>query len=244
MIARVMRALMIAATLSESGAAQARDWSAQVTPYLWGAGVGGSVTPLRGGPRLQFDEGLFDVLEDLDSAFFLSGFARYGRLVMLGDISSSSSSRSGIVPGPGLPVRGEVEQRSITLAAGYRLREDMKATLDVLVGLRKWQIEGAAKTPIPGLAAGLDIDFTDPIIALRSNIALSDRWSLIGYADLGGFGVGSDLTAQLVATVNWQATEALFLSAGYRHLYVDYDSGGRGADVTFAGPLLGLTYRF
>lgn len=244
MTGRLIPALALAVLLMGPGAAQARDWSAQITPYLWGAGIGGFVTPLRGGPRLQFDEGLRDVLEDLDSAFFLSAYARTGRLVLLGDISASSSSRSGFVPGPGPPVRGAVDQRSITLAAGYRLHNTEGAALDVLAGLRHWRIEAAAKTPVPGLAAGLDIDFTDPILALRGNVALADRWSLIGYADFGGFGVGSDLTAQLVATLNWQARDALFLSFGYRHLLVDYDSDGRGADVTFAGPLLGLTYQF
>ncbi|MBC7133800.1 MAG: hypothetical protein H5U16_11945 [Roseovarius sp.] len=67
---------------------------------------------------------------------------------------------------------------------------------------------------------------------------------MIGYADIGGFGAGSDLTAQLLATVNWQARERLFLSVGYRHLHVDYDDGGAGFDGSFSGPILGLSLQF
>jgi hypothetical protein len=224
--------------------ATAQERVFQLTPYIWGSGVGGTVRPVAGGPSLRFSEGLRDVLEDLDSAFFLSGLFRQDRFVLLGDYSTSRSSRGGTVPGLGLPVTGRLEQSSFTLAAGYRALVTERATVDYLVGLRHWDIEARARTPVPGLAAGLSVDFTDPIIAARTNIRLNDRWSVIGYADVGGFGVGSDLTSQLMATVNWQARDRLFLSAGYRHLYVDYDDDGRGFEGSFSGPILGLSLQF
>jgi hypothetical protein len=224
--------------------ATAQERIFQLTPYIWGSGVGGTVRPVAGGPSLRFSEGLRDVLEDLDSAFFLSGLYRQNRFVLLGDFSVSRSSRGGTVPGLGLPVTGRLEQSSFTLAAGYRALATERATVDYLVGLRHWDIEARARTPVPGLAAGLSVDFTDPIIAARTNIRLNDRWSVIGYADVGGFGAGSDLTSQLMATVNWQARDRLFLSAGYRHLYVDYDDDGKGFEGSFSGPILGLSLRF
>ncbi len=224
--------------------ATAQERVFQLTPYIWGSGVGGTVRPVAGGPSLRFSEGLRDVLEDLDSAFFLSGLFRHNRFVLLGDYSASRSSRGGTVPGLGLPVTGRLEQSSFTLAAGYRALATERATVDYLVGLRHWDIEARAKTPVPGLAAGLSVDFTDPIIAARTNIRLNDRWSVIGYADVGGFGAGSDLTSQLIATVNWQARDRLFLSAGYRHLYVDYDDDGKGFEGSFSGPILGITLQF
>jgi hypothetical protein len=224
--------------------ATAQERIFQLTPYIWGSGVGGTVRPVAGGPSLRFSEGLRDVLEDLDSAFFLSGLYRQNRFVLLGDFSVSRSSRGGTVPGLGLPVTGRLEQSSFTLAAGYRALATERATVDYLVGLRHWDIEARARTPVPGLAAGLSVDFTDPIIAARTNIRLNDRWSVIGYADVGGFGAGSDLTSQLMATVNWQARDRLFLSAGYRHLYVDYDDDGKGFEGSFSGPILGLSLQF
>jgi hypothetical protein len=47
-----------------------------------------------------------------------------------------------------------------------------------------------------------------------------------------------------MATINWQARDRLFLSAGYRHLYVDYDDGGAGFEGSFSGPILGLSLQF
>ena len=64
--------------------AMAQDWSGQITPYVWGAGLGGDVTPFAGAPTLSFDKSLSEVLEDTDGAFFLSGFARRDRLVLMG----------------------------------------------------------------------------------------------------------------------------------------------------------------
>ena len=125
----------------------------------------------------------------------------------------------------------------MTLAAGYRALDRERATVDYLVGLRHWDIEARGTTPVPGLAGCLSVDFTDPILAARTTVRLADRWSATGYVDVGGFGAGSDLIAQLLATVNWQARDRMFLSAGYRHLEVDYDSGGRGFDVQFSGPI-------
>lgn len=44
--------------------------------------------------------------------------------------------------------------------------------------------------------------------------------------------------------MNYQMTDNLFLSGGYRRMDLDYRSGGIRADVTMQGPLLGLTWRF
>ncbi len=237
--------ILSAALVLVSGlGAAAQDRVFQLTPYVWGTGVGGSVSPVAGGPRLKFKEGLSEVLDDLDSAFFLSGLYRQGRFVVIGDYSASKSSRAGTVPVLGLPARGRVEQSSLTLAAGYRAVDRERVTVDYLVGLRHWDIRARASTPVPGLAGRLSVDFTDPILAARTTVQLADRWSATGYVDLGGFGAGSDISAQLLATVNWQARDRLFLSAGYRHLQVDYDSGGRGIDVEFSGPILGMSLQF
>lgn len=231
-----------ALALALGGPAAAQERVFQLTPYIWGTGVGGSVSPVAGGPRLRFEEGLSEVLDDLDGAFFLSGVYRQGRFVVIGDYSASRSSRAGIVPSLGIPARGRVEQSSLTLAAGYRALDSERATVDYLVGLRHWDI--TARVATPGPVGRLSVDFTDPILAARATVRLADRWSATGYVDVGGFGAGSDLTAQVVGTVNWQARDGMFLSVGYRHLEVDYDSGGRGVDVQFSGPILGLSLQF
>ena len=231
------------AALALAPAQDRGDWNIQVTPYVWGSGVSGDLTPVQGGPTVEFDESLSEVLENLDSAFFLSAYARSGRFVLLGDVSASSSSREGFVP-PGIPAEGEVQQRSVTLAAGWRTVETPRVTVDLLAGLRTWNIEVEAAVPAAGFSATREVNFTDPILAARANIPLAPRFSAILYGDFGGFGVGSDQTAQVVATVNYAVSEKFYISGGYRWFHVDYDSDGTAFEATMSGPLLGVTWRF
>jgi len=241
---RVALAALVAVSLARPVAAQEEVF--QVTPYAWGIGIDGSFKPLRNRPEeIRFREGLSDVLDDLDSAFFLSAFYRNGRFVALGDYSRSRSSRDGRIPLLRLPVEARVRQSALTLSAGYRALDGEQAKLDVLAGLRRWDLEARVSTPVlGGRSLGLSADFTDPILAARTNLQLSERLSLIGYVDAGGFGVGSDVTVQALATLNWRMTDAVFLSAGYRHLHVDYEDDGREIDFSFSGPLLGVSLKF
>lgn len=223
--------------------ASARDWAGQVTPYIWAAGVGGDITPMAGAPTLSFDTSFGEVIRDTDGAFFLSGYARRERLVLMGDFSWSSSSKSGTIP-PGLPAEGKLTQRSLTLLAGWRVVEDEQFALDLLGGARAWSIRSSATLAGGVMQASPGEDFVDPIMAVRANVALAPRWSAILYADAGGFGAGSERTIQILATLNYQVNDNLWISAGYRQLDVDYRSGGTAVDVTMAGPLLGATWRF
>lgn len=234
--------LLAAALVAAPAATKAQDWAGQVTLYGWGAGVTGDFTPFTGAPTLSFDKSLSEVLEDLDAAFFVTGLARRGDLVLFGDLTYSSSSRAGGTPLG--PAAGEVTLRSLTLAAGRRFDGGGGSTLDVLAGLRAWQIDGSVSAPLAGVNIAPRADFVDPIIALRGNAPLSERWSLLGYIDIGGFGAGSDLTWQASATANYQATDNLYLSICWRHLYVDYSDGGTVFEGAMTGPVIGATWRF
>lgn len=226
-----------------STAAEAQDWSGQVTLYGWGAGVTGDFTPVPGAPTLSFDKSLSEVLEDLDGAFFATGLVRRGDVVLFGDFTYTSSSRAGVVP-PGIPASGELTIRSLTLAAGRRFDTGGGSHVDVLGGLRAWSLDGLISVPLAGITVAPSAEFVDPIIALRGSAPISDRWSLLGHIDLGGFGAGSNLTWQAAVTANYQATENLYLSVGWRHLYLDYADNGTVFEGAMTGPVIGATLRF
>jgi hypothetical protein len=246
-VTRALQTAAIAALIltapAQRAAAQEEGWQGQITPYVWASGIGGDITPFAGAPTISFDKSFSEVLEDSEGAFFLSGFARKGRFVLQGDFSSSSSSKSGVLPG-GIPADGGVDQQSLTLLAGYRVVADEGMTLDVLGGARFWNISGSVQALGGAVQRSSDLNFVDPVIALRANVALAPRWSAILYADFGGFGVGSDQTSQVLAVANYQVNDNLYVSGGLRRLHVDYSDGGTRLDVTMAGPILGLTWRF
>jgi hypothetical protein len=245
-LARLAALVLVACSGAAAGSgavAQERPSSAgQVTPYIWAIGAGGRFQPFAGGPVLEVDRSFSDLLADLDAALFLSGYLRVDRFVLVGDFSYSSATRSGLVP-PGLPAAGRLRQTSLTLASGYRVVDAPGATLDLLIGARAWWVR--ADVDLAGaIQRSPRLDFVDPIVAARGNVALAPRLSALAYADVGGFGAGSDATFQVVGTINYRIAESVFLSAGYRHLQVEYDSGGTDIDLRLSGPLFGATIRF
>lgn len=235
--------IALSALFAAVAPANANEWTAQITPYVWGTGLGGDLTPFTGAPSLSIDKSLSDVLEDLDAAFFLSAYARKDRFVVLGDLSMSSSTRDDYIA-PGLPASGKVKQQSVTLLGGYRAVEQDDMKIDLLVGARAWRIDADISVAGGAIHRSSRKEFVDPILAARLHFNLTPQWSAMYYFDVGGFGAGSEQTSQIVATANYQVNESVFLSAGYRHLKVDYRNNGTKIDLVMSGPLLGATWRF
>ena len=265
-----MRTLVLAAlaalALTTSAAAQGtrpaapaggrgEGWRVQLSPYAWLPAAGGSVRPAARLPTFDTSLSMGDVLRDLDGAFFLHGTARRDRFLLLGDFSLAALSKGERFSFPELPlsigIKGKVTQTSLTLALGYSVVEEPDVTLDLLAGARAWWIRASVRGDarlapfFEGSAAGsASLSWVDPILGARLRWQLSPRWSLIGYADIGGFGAGSRFTWQILGTANYQVSDQVFLSAGYRHMSFDYRSGGRVLDLDMSGPLLGMTVRF
>jgi hypothetical protein len=221
----------------------------QVTPYVWASGFGGTLRPGAGAPTVTVDKSFGELLEDVDAAFFISGLVKHDRLVVIADLTHSSSSREGVVPTgnpavPALPAEGSLRQTSATALVGYRAAEQDGASLDVLVGARAWWIRPKASVAALNLTASAKASFVDPVFAARLNIKASPRFSLLLYGDIGGFGAASQATGQAVATANIKVARNIWLSGGYRYLYVDYKSGRVRTTAALAGPLLGATVAF
>ncbi|WP_237216795.1 porin family protein [Falsiroseomonas oryziterrae] len=223
-------------------------WRFAVTPYLWAAGVSGTATLPR--ETRDFDVDFGDVLSDLNLALMGSFEARYGgRLSLILDAMTLSVEEDFATPRGVAFAGGRSELTATQLSAVGLLRiwQEPGFGLDLGAGMRAWWVENKV-TLNPGLAAGrsssASADFVDPILALRVEFRLAERWSAVAYADIGGFDTSSRLTWQLFGAVSWQATESVSVQAGYRYLAVERERGDLGLDLGFGGPLLGVTFRF
>jgi len=65
----------------------------------------------------------------------------------------------------------------------------------------------------------------DPVIITRLSTDIKDKWLFQFRGDIGGFGIGSDLTWQLQAYAGYRFGKVFQLTAGYRLLSIDYDKG-------------------
>jgi opacity protein-like surface antigen len=84
----------------------------------------------------------------------------------------------------------------------------------------------------------------DPIIGFRVHHDLNEKWFVRALADIGGFGVSSDITWQGMASLGYRVTDNASVGLGYRGIGTDYTSGGTTYDVISHGLLLGFEYKF
>jgi hypothetical protein len=102
--------------------------------------------------------------------------------------------------------------------------------------------------PLGGIDVERDVDWIDPFVGGRLLLTLSQRVSLAVRGDVGGFGVGSELTWNLVGNVQYHLSRTVSLGAGYRAISIDYEQGS-GNDrfrfnVIMHGPVLGAAFHF
>lgn len=226
------------------------EWQFELTPYVWAAGLDGHIRPSANLPGVGVKRSFTDLISDIDGALFLTGSARKGNWLLLGDLTWSSSSREGSAQLPVAPVsisaRAGLDQFSVTLAGGRTLARNEHARLDVFAGVRMWQVEADAEVPALNVSVSARSPWADPLVGARFNVAPAQKVSFTAHVDFGGAGIfsGAESTLHLLAVANWNLGERAYLTAGYRHLSVDYRQGGRTLDFALTGPVLGATWRF
>jgi opacity protein-like surface antigen len=252
-------ALLLSAAPShaQTSSGSADGWTFELTPYIWGAAMKGDTEAGRL-PRTSVDMKFSDILDVLDFALMGAFEARKGRFGLYLDTmyikvsDSASARRTG--PGPiGATLTADadlkLEQTMLAFAGMYRIVEG-NTPVDVLAGVRYTDIEVDANIDASLFAQARSVhrsgskDWVDPYVGLRVQIPIANRWKLVGYADAGGFGVGSDSTWQVAAGVNYDFSTNMSAKLGYRRLSIDYDKKNFLYDMKLEGLYFGLGIRF
>ena len=207
--------------------------------YLWGAGMKGNMGNAVGSAPV--DLSFEDILDNLESGIMFNYRLHSGKWAFNLDYIYLNVSPASDVP----PSSVDLKQSIAELSAGYAINPN----LELLAGIRYVDIDMNATiniTPTPPTITGAD-DWIDPIIGLDYRAALSDKWRFYGRADVGGFGVGSDLSYQLAGYFGYMPSKSWNLYAGYRHLDFDYKSDNDKKffyDIALSGPLVGVGFHF
>ena len=123
---------------------------------------------------------------------------------------------------------------------------------DFLVGGRYVYLEGSIDTSggrrFVGIDAERDVHWIEPFVGGRLLLTLSPQVALAVRGDAGGFGVGSELTWNVVGTLEYTLAHCCTLTAGYRAMSIDYDQGSGASrfklDVNLHGPTVGVVFHF
>ena len=242
---------------AEEGAGSAEKWQIEITPYFWAAGLNG--TTGVAGVTGNVDMSVGDILDRLDSTFMGMVEARKGPWSVLfdggymrlkGEATKSWSGPGGIGTSTG-QLSADATDEVLSLAVGHRVGgQDSRA--DVLLGVRYTKIDSnldlvvSTAGTLPGGTRRVSDDqgWWDPIVGFRIIVPFAERWSAVGYADVGGFGIGSVLSSQSLIGVNWELTKNIIAKAGFRYLIQDYTNDEFVWNMTTSGPYLGVGIRF
>jgi hypothetical protein len=224
-------------------------WQFRIQPYGWLTGIDGSSGPA--GYAADIDAGFDDVFDVLEMAAALQFEARRGRWGIIADAFYAELGSSGTLPGPlETDIDLDFEQFLGELVVSYRVSECSRSFVDLYAGIRYNSLSLDLEATSNGTALNederrsADKDWTDPIIGIRTQWEINDRWFLAAKGDIGGFGVDSDFTWNLQGTVGYRFNESVSLEIGYRYFDTDYSDDGFIYDVAQAGALIGVNFVF
>jgi len=245
----VLVAILIgASTQAQERTSHVEGWEFAVAPYLWMAGMDGDVTVK--GTKAAVDADFGDILDNLDTGAQGYFEARNGKWGVYGDFMYIKVANDAKVGAVSIDV-----ESSTTMAEGgvlCRIFEGYGAQgspvgTDIFIGGRYMNLDAELDfAAAPDVSS--DRNWWDPIIGVAYSHDFSEDWLLKATADIGGFGIGSDLTWGLRLLGGYRLGKHANLWFGYRYLDIDYDEGN-GAnkfeyDVEMHGPILGASFHF
>ncbi len=225
--------------------AQTDSWSGQATLYLWLPVINGAQQGPDGEPLVDLE--VNDVLSRLDMTAMGAFELRKDRFGLLFDAVYVDLSNDAQWVQDRVSVSTATTVGMYTLAAAYRLYDDPRSAVDVYAGGRYFDtsLDFGIATDRRGRTASADVSWSDAILGFRGGVALNERWSLRGFADVGGFDGSSDLSWQVFGGANYAFGEHWDATLGYRYLSVLYQASDRAKlDLDIQGPVVGVSYRF
>ena len=219
-------------------------WHYDLAPfYLWMASVEGDIGV---GPTDQsLDLSFSDIVDNLDMVFTAHFEARKGTFGLIFNLDYLNLGHETTLP-VGSKLEIDFKNTMVEVDGFYRFMKDAH-NFDLLAGLRYTKQDTTLNFK-PGPSPGLDESWWDPIVGARWQFGFAEGWSLSARGDIGGFGVGADLTWQLTGIVQWQPWKNVALLAGYRALDQDYEEGCCADrykwDGILHGPVLGVNFRW
>ena len=247
---------------SETALTPDPDAPGLVALYAWLTFLNGSMT--INGQRINVDTNIFDIIRESDDFFAVQGYSEYriDPVTLFLDVTyvDLGAGRRDFLPVPvGTGLRLDYAWALIEAGANYEVAGWSSNGLDrhtvsVYGGARYTYNDVDMTIRVGPFRRRFNdtLNWVDPFVGVNYRGNFGNGWRANAKADVGGFGIGSDIAVHLFANVaktihKSDATE-VSLALGYRYLYQDW-SDGSGArrdavDMTTHGPVLGLVVRF
>jgi hypothetical protein len=220
------------------------NWHLGISPYLWFAGVHGTVGAL--GRTASVHASASDVLSKFNIGLMGAMEARKQRFVLPIDfmwIKLSDDQALQENPFPGVTsIKVKVTQSILTPKIGYRFVDNPKLQADALIGLRYWHLGENLSFQPSGFLINYSqaANFADVVAGAKVTMALSPKAAVTILGDAGAGQANVDY--QVAALLGYKIRPTVLLAAGWRYLDVNYrPSSSFVYSAAQSGLLLGVT---
>ncbi|MER2508522.1 MAG: hypothetical protein ABTQ27_07145 [Amaricoccus sp.] len=220
-------------------------WSGQFTLYGWIPSISGSQQGRDGEPLIDLDSQ--SILSALDGAFMGAAEFRKDKFTLLLDAVYADLSADGNWVQDRVKTSAGTQLGVYTVAAAYRVYELDRRAVDLYAGSRFFDtsLSFGIATDNRGVSRDADLSWADPIVGIRGTLPLSEKWSLSGFADVGGFDADTDMSWELFGAANYAFADRWAGVLGYRYMSILYEASDRAKlDLAVQGPVIGVTYKF
>ena len=224
-------------------------WHFGFAPYIWFAGMHGSVGAL--GHEVSVHASFGDIFNYLNLGAMGVFETRYNRVIMPVDFMWMKLSDE-----KGIPITDDVDsvkatmrETMLTPKIGYRIADGRKVKVDALFGVRYWHLNNELRAFSQGAQIGRTLsqsaNWADAVAGGRIELALSPKAFVVIGGDAGGGSARSDW--QVGGALGYKVSRKWVMLAGYRYLSINYRPNGNAQfvyDVDMPGLVLGATYNF
>lgn len=244
-----MKAILVFACLAASALpaiAQERQLPREDQPvqysmgfYLWMPDMMGDVTVRNVTAEADADFG--DLFDNLDSTFGLhfEVFHREQAGAWF-DINWLNLRQE-----PDFPTgSGTIEQALgiVEVGAAKRLSHGM-SWFDILVGLRWIRVESEVDIPSVGDEENAR-DYLDPLVGIRVGGDVAKWLTISMRVDLGGFGIGTELSGHFSFLLGFPVGPGFDIVAGWKSMSIEVDEDNYDLDLLMRGPIFAFNFGF
>lgn len=243
-----LTAAALAATMMMASAVQAQDASGEwrQTVYLYGMGVAIDGDAQIGPLTVPVDVSISDLFSALDFGAMAAYRIENGTWSFSGDVTYMDLGFSQTTQQGRASASLDTDQLTIMGTVGRRV----SPRLEALFSLAYFDLSADLSLRVlqQQASASRDADWVDPLLGLSYRLPFAEKWTLDLRGDVGGFGVGSDLTLHGWVKLVRQNNESFSWYFGYRYIGYDYETGEginyQRYDLSQHGPGIGLAWSF
>ncbi len=246
-------ALLAASAASAQFAPEESQWQNSWTGYMWFPGFQGNAV-MQGNP-VDVDVSVgdtIDALSDMEVSFSAHYEGHRRPWGVIADFMYWRMEQQFVHPDYG-DVEVKPRQLVAEMAGAYTVGEKLMGDVvtqrtEALVGARYNMLKMSVSLEEGDFYASKSKNYVDPFVGARIFQALSDKWGVNLRADVGGFGIGSEMAVNVVGTLGYTIRPRNSILLGWRYYSQDYESGSGDSefkwDVDQSGPFLAWQTRF